>query len=120
MASFRVLILEDDAILALDLATIVTCWTDASVTSCRSVAQAKKALAASFDLALLDVDVLDGKSYELAQTLKEQRMPFAFVSGSGPDERPEDLKDVAFISKPYRQREIEQVVASAERERRRA
>ncbi|MDR4307065.1 response regulator [Chelatococcus sambhunathii] len=113
MAPFRVLILEDDAILALDLATIVACWTDADITSCRSVAQAKKALLAGFDLALLDIDVLDGKSYELAETLKERQLPFAFVSGSNSDDRPEALRDAAFISKPYMQREIEKFVSSA-------
>lgn len=113
MAPFRVLILEDDAILALDLATIVCCWTDAKVTSCRSIAQARKALSGSFDLALLDIEVADGTSYELAETLKAKSMPFAFVSGSNTSDTPEHLRDVAFISKPYDQRTIERLVASA-------
>ena len=113
MAPFRVLILEDDAILALDLETIVCCWTDAKVTSCRSVAQARKALSGAFDLALLDIDVADGKSWELAASLKADGMPFAFVSGSDASEMPDGLKDIAFISKPYTQRTIEKVVASA-------
>lgn len=113
MKPFRVLILEDDAILALDLETIVCCWTDARVTSCRSLAQARKALTGSFDLALLDVEVEDGKSYEIAESLKAQNMPFAFVSGSDLADRPETLRDVAFISKPYDQRQIEKLVASA-------
>ncbi|HEY0293360.1 MAG TPA: response regulator [Hansschlegelia sp.] len=112
MAPFRVLILEDDAILALDLATIVCCWTDANVTSCRSIAQARRALSGAFDLALLDVDVPDGKSYELAAQLRERSLPFAFVSGSAVADTPEELRDVAFISKPYDQRAIERVVAS--------
>lgn len=113
MAPFRVLILEDDAILALDLATIVCCWTDASITSCRSVAQARKAMSGAFDMALLDVDVEDGKSWELASAMKAAGMPFAFVSGADVAETPDDLKDVAFISKPYTQRKIERAVASA-------
>lgn len=113
VAPFRVLILEDDAILALDLATIVCCWTDAKVTSCRSVAQASKALSGAFDLALLDIDVEDGKSWALASRLKAEGMPFAFVSGSNVDETPDELKDVAFISKPYTQRKIEKLVSAA-------
>ncbi|MFD1332212.1 response regulator [Methylopila musalis] len=113
MAPFRVLILEDDAILALDLATIVSCWTDAQIVSCRSVAQARKALKGGFDLALLDIEVEDGTSYELAQDLKERNLPFAFVSGSDLSSFPERLKDVAFIPKPYNQRVIESVVSSA-------
>lgn len=113
MAPFRVLILEDDAILALDLATIVCCWTDADITSCRSVAQAERALKGGFDLALLDVDVIDGKSYAFASELKERSLPFAFVSGSRVIDAPDDLRDVAFISKPYDQRSIERFVSSA-------
>lgn len=112
MAPFRVLILEDDAILALDLATIVCCWTDAKITSCRSVAQAK-ALKGGFDLALLDIDVEDGKSYDFAKALKAEGLPFAFVSGAKIDETPEGLEDVAFIAKPYSQRAIEKLVSSA-------
>ncbi|MFD1702488.1 response regulator [Methylopila henanensis] len=113
MAPFRVLILEDDAILALDLETIVRCWTDARITSCRSIAQAQKALKGGFDLALLDIDVVDGKSYDFARTLKEQELPFAFVTGSDVSGCPEGLRDAAFIAKPYSQRAIEAVVASA-------
>lgn len=120
MAPFNVLILEDDAILALDLETIVCCWTDAKVTSCRSVAQAKRALLGSFDLALLDIDVQDGKSFELASSLKAQGLPFAFVSGSVEAELPDDLKGAAFIAKPYDQRSIERMVASVTNGRRAA
>ncbi|WP_020186124.1 response regulator [Methylopila sp. 73B] len=113
MAPFRVLILEDDAILALDLETIVCCWTDAEVTACRSIAQARKAMTDGFDLALLDIDVVDGKSYEFAESLRSSKLPFAFVSGAMQDDCPETLRDAAFIPKPYTQRAIESVVASA-------
>ena len=113
MSPFRVLILEDDAILALDLATIVCCWTDADITQCSSVAQARKALEGSFDLALLDIDLSDGKSYEIADALLAKKAPIAFVSGAPTAETPEHLRDVAFISKPYTQRKIEKLVSSA-------
>ena len=118
MAPFRVLILEDDAILALDLETIVCCWTDAEITSCRSVAQAKQALASGCDLALLDVNVEDGTSYEIAAALKERRLPFAFVSGSAASDAPPELHDAAFIPKPYDRRSIEKLVAGAANGRR--
>lgn len=113
MAPFNVLILEDDAILALDLATIVCCWTDANVTSCRSIEQAKRALGGAFDLALLDIDLEDGKSYDIATSLKERNLPFAFVSGADAADTPDHLKDVAFIAKPYNQRAIEKVISAA-------
>lgn len=118
MAPFRVLILEDDAILSLDLQTIVQCWTDAKVTSCSSVKQAAKAqtaLTGGFDLALLDIEVADGTSYAFAQTLREKQTPFAFVSGSdsGAPDFPEALRDAPFIMKPYSRRAIESVIAKA-------
>ncbi|MGA0531833.1 response regulator [Hansschlegelia sp. KR7-227] len=113
MSEFRVLILEDDAVIALDLETIVRCWTDATVTSCRSLKQARRALAGAYDLAFLDVDVADGKSYELAGDLKARSLPFAFVTGSDRRDAPAEFMDAAFISKPYDQRTIEKLVAAA-------
>lgn len=123
MAPFRILILEDDAILSLDLETIVHCWTDATVTSCRSIKQAEKAqkaLASGFDFALLDIELSDGISYAFAETLKHERTPFAFVTGSGRPALPDALKDAPFITKPYSRRVIESVVTQAREARRHA
>jgi CheY-like chemotaxis protein len=80
----------------------------AQVALAASVGEAQRALAnAAFDLALLDIDVLDGKTYDLAVALHAQGLPFAFVSGSRPDELPPALRSVPFVPKPYDPAEIE-------------
>ena len=53
-----------------------------------------------FDLALLDIEVRDGKSYPVARKLLESDIPFVFISGNDSRSLPEDFKDVRFLSKP--------------------
>lgn len=49
--------------------------------------------------AMLDVNVLDEKSYRVAEALAQLQVPYAFVSSYGPD-HPETLKPVACLQKP--------------------
>ncbi|HYF53924.1 MAG TPA: response regulator [Salinarimonas sp.] len=119
MQASRVLILEDEFFVALDLELIVqTHLPAAQVVHCTSVAEAQAALQEPVGLALLDIDVLDGKSFPLAKALDEQGTPFAFVSSSRPDEVPSHLAHVPFISKPFAapliQQTLQQIMTRAE------
>lgn len=96
----RILILEDDPFIALDLQAIVESEGH-SATVCASVADARRRLADGVDFAFLDVDVRDGKSYDLATAICDRSLPFAFVSGSRRDELPAHLRDAHFIAKPF-------------------
>lgn len=100
MSTPRILIVEDDAFVALDLETIVSQESDAEVVAVASVAAAVRA-ADEVDMAILDIDVTDGKTYELARRLQRRRTPFIFVSASRRDEVPGELKAVPFIPKPF-------------------
>ena len=97
----RVFILEDDAFIALDLQAIVESGGHEVVGVHASLAQARDHLAEAFDFAFLDIDLPDGKSFGIAEALKERLIPFAFVSGSRRSELPAALRDVCFIPKPY-------------------
>ena len=95
---------------ALDLEAIVTDVTEgaADVAVANSVVDARRALGnASFDAAFLDIDVMDGKTFELAQLLASRGTPFAFVSGAARDEVPPALRQVPFLPKPYDPQDIE-------------
>jgi CheY-like chemotaxis protein len=95
---------------ALDLEEIVLGLAEGSaqVALAASVVEAKRALAdTAFDAALLDIDVLDGKTFELAAALHSRGLPFAFVSGSRPEELPPELRSVPFVPKPYDPADIE-------------
>jgi DNA-binding response OmpR family regulator len=102
----RVLILEDDPFIALDLQDIVEGEGHEVIGVHRSLADARNGLSEPFEFALLDVDVLDGKSFELASALRERKIPFAFVSGSSRNELPPKFRDAHFIAKPFREAAI--------------
>jgi DNA-binding response OmpR family regulator len=100
----RILILEDDPFIALDLQMIVDGEGHAT-TVCASLADARRHLD-EVDFALLDVDVRDGKSFGLGTALREHGVPFVFVTGSRRSDIPSDLCDAAFVAKPFRECEI--------------
>src|SRR4051812_18106087 len=104
----RVLIVEDDPMVALDLEAIVLGAADADVEVANSVKDASRVLRESaFDAALLDIDVLDGKTFAVAHLLAECGTPFVFVSGARQDEVPPPLRQVPFLPKPYDPQDIE-------------
>jgi two-component SAPR family response regulator len=62
------------------------------------------------DFAFLDVDVTNGKTFEVAQILERKRVPFVFISGSPQGQLPSDLRTVPFIPKPFYSAQIERVL----------
>lgn len=110
--SLRILILEDDPFIAWDLQAIVEGEGHEVVGVCDSLAEVRRRLSEAFDFALLDVDVVGGKSYEVASALNERNIPFAFVSASAPSELPPDLRSARFIPKPYHESAIVRTLAA--------
>jgi response regulator RpfG family c-di-GMP phosphodiesterase len=76
MAKRRVLIVEDEVLIAFELGAIVQKALDAEVLMSRSVARAKQLIDQPVDLALLDVDVTNGKTFEVAMLLRLRQIPF--------------------------------------------
>ncbi|WP_460451319.1 response regulator [Alsobacter sp. SYSU BS001988] len=102
MTQPRVLILEDEFFVALDLEAIVQAHVPrAEIVLCTSVVEAQAALAKPIRVALLDVDVHDGKSFSVAEALVARGIPFAFVSASSPGAVPDALSHAPFVAKPY-------------------
>ncbi len=102
----RILILEDDPLIALDLQLILESVGHEVVEVCENLVGVHRNLDRRFDFALLDVDLPDGKSYGVAAWLEERKIPYAFVSGSQESERPANLRHATFISKPYQRAAI--------------
>lgn len=113
----RVLILEDDPLIAMDLQMIVEGCGHEVVGPCETIACAVRHLGTEFDLAFLDVDLPDGKSFDLARKLEAKRVPFIFVSASTRQDLPDGLRNACFIAKPYGhaaiRRSLEQVLSIA-------
>lgn len=115
MLDIRILIVEDDPFIAMDIEAAVAdkLGTGAELIVAESVADARIAAATRLSCALLDIDVIGGKTFDVAASLLESGTPFAFVSGSAPSEVPNSLRDVRFMRKPFSTQEIASFVSSA-------
>ena len=81
-----VLVIEDDAIIALDFEDTII---GLGVKTVRTAASVKRALQLiderAPDFALLDIGLMREKSFPVAERLDQLGIPFAFVSGYGRD-----------------------------------
>ncbi|MCQ0988938.1 response regulator [Jiella marina] len=113
----KVLILEDEPIIAWDLEDIVQNHLSAEVILLSSLedalAHARQA-DGDVDFALLDVELdNDGEtSIPLAKRLMERGVPFCFVSGST-GRIPSEFRSVPRITKPFQPHQIESVLPLA-------
>lgn len=115
MAGIRVLIVEDDPFIAMDIESAVSeeLGGDAELIVVESVSQARRAADQPLDCALLDIDVVGGKTFAIAASLRARGTPLAFVSGSAPSEVPPELRDVRFVRKPFSADELGRFVSKA-------
>jgi CheY-like chemotaxis protein len=107
MKILHILIVEDEALIAMDLQQIIEDIVTATFVTEATVAATKKALHQDLDFAFLDVDVTNGKTFEIAHLLERKHVPYAFVSASRQDQLPLELRGAAFISKPFFAAQIE-------------
>lgn len=98
-----VLIVEDNFLIALDAADMLRQIGVATVWTAGSQAQALEFVASHApQFVLLDVNLAEGKSFEVAARLRELGIPFAFATGYE-DQRsfPDAFADTPVITKPY-------------------
>lgn len=115
MNRHRVLIVEDDPFIAMDIEAAVSenLGDTTEIFVVDSLRDAQAMTEGSIDVALLDVDVVGGKTFEIALDLIRRGTPFAFVSGSLPADLPPELGSAAFVRKPFHARDIVGFVRSA-------
>lgn len=115
MSDIRILIVEDDPFIAMDIESAVSekLGETAQLIIVESLSQAHDAADMPISCALLDIDVVGGKTFGVAASLRAKGTPFAFVSGSSPGDVPEELRDVRFVRKPFAPAEIVRFVCSA-------
>jgi two-component SAPR family response regulator len=81
-----VLIVEDDAIIALDFEDTIFGFGVKAVRTCGSVAQALKLIAdRPPDFVLLDVALVSERSFAVAEKLQAMKVPFVFITGYSRD-----------------------------------
>ena len=110
MKTLHILIVEDEPLVAMDLEILVTEFVTATVVVKASVAATKQVLHEALDFAFLDVDVTNGKTFEVAQILDGKHVPLVFISGSPQDQLPLNLRSAPFIPKPFYPAQIERAL----------
>ena len=107
-----VLIVEDHALIALDLQAMLQNYAACAVVVAYSVKTALTMLSTqSFDVALLDLRLEDGDSFPVAKALLQLGVPFAFATGyQSLSMLPVELQSMPVISKPYSERDVERVL----------
>lgn len=101
----RLLIVEDEPLVAFDTEHLLTGHGFAIVATVDSVATAVKAIGAGgIDLVLVDIDLADGNGVEVAQAAGDRGMPVLFVTGN----RLVNAQALAVgcLTKPYQPRDL--------------
>lgn len=101
----KILIVEDEALIALDLQLIIESfdpshqvWIESSVATA-----AARLREDSVNFAFLDINVADGTTIALARQLKSCGVSFVFMSGGHGGLIPADLASVTLLPKPCSQ-----------------
>lgn len=97
----RILVVEDEAIIALEMESLLT-QASYDVVACGSLQLGLKAAEGeSFDAAVLDLNLHGEMSFPLADILTQKNVPFIFVSGYELEIVPRQHRRRPFVGKPY-------------------
>jgi DNA-binding NtrC family response regulator len=98
----RVLVVEDEVLLALALEDDLVSAGCTVIGPFRTLASATEACRRErFDLATLDVNLGGELVYPLADELVARRMPFVLITGYGSADLPERFRTLPRLTKPY-------------------
>ena len=114
LAGRRVLVVEDEALIAMNMREMLDELGCVVVAAATRVEEALAALeGGGIDAVLLDVNLHGRPSFPVADALAAREVPFVFATGYGAHTLREDLRDRPLLPKPFRMRELEQVLAGA-------
>jgi CheY-like chemotaxis protein len=114
LAGIRVLLVEDEAIIAMtaeDMLEELGCATAAVASSLPDAMAA--AARRDFDIALLDINLNGVESLPVAAMLKAAGLPFVFTTGYGATGRDAEYDDVPLVTKPYQMGDLAKAIVAA-------
>jgi CheY-like chemotaxis protein len=113
LARRRVLLVEDETLIAMDLETTLRRRGCQIVGPVATVAEAVQMVAADqrLDGAILDVNLGDEQVFPVADALAERGVPFVFVTGYEREIFPARHRGRAALAKPYRTEELVRLLA---------
>lgn len=111
LAAARVLVVEDEPLVAIDVAATL------SKAGCKVIGPAAtldnaNSLVEKGDLevAILDANLAGDSVDELAAELARRKIPFAFLTGYGPDCLPQEFRHAPLVDKPFNPQQLLTVV----------
>ena len=108
----RILVLEDELLIAMELAVLIERGLNIVVGPARSCPEALDLIAAlKIDAAILDLQVRDEDCSPVADELDARKIPWALCTGFSASDLDSRFKSVPLISKPFRQGEIERALS---------
>ena len=108
----RILIVEDDVLLALHLEDMLTALGHEVIGQATRIGMAMElARESDIDFAVLDINVAGKKSFPVADILRERGIPFAFATGYGVEGLMDGYRHFPALQKPYAQEDLEQTIA---------
>lgn len=98
----RVLIVDDEALIAMMLSDLLTEYGHETVGPAHTEDQALKLVASTrIDAAILDVTLGDHDCFAVAEALGKRGVPFAFATGHGAHSMPDAFRTHLTLSKPF-------------------
>lgn len=108
----RILLVEDEAIIALELSQTVADAGMEVIGIARTIPEAHRAISTlTFDVALLDANIRGQSVDEIATALERRDIAFAFVSGYGRQNLPAAFRDGLLVPKPFSPQQVLNAIA---------
>lgn len=108
----RVLIVEDEVLLALHLEDLLTVLGHEVVAQATRIDMAMDlARESDIDFAILDINVAGTRSFPVADILRRRGIPFVLATGYGAEGLADGYRDWPTLRKPYAQEDLERTLA---------
>jgi DNA-binding response OmpR family regulator len=110
----RILVVEDEALVAMQLEDMLAELGHDIAASCARLDEAVAAARTiACDAAVLDINLSGQTSFPVAQTLKDRGVPFLFATGYGTSILPPELAGSQVLHKPYSLDDLRLALSSA-------
>lgn len=114
MTATRVLVVEDEALLAMTLEDWLVDWGFEVVGPAMTLAAASEmAASAAFDVAILDVNIGGKVSYDVAALIAQRGIPFIFATGYGSPAQQDGRPPVTVVHKPFKPAQLREAIDAA-------
>lgn len=112
-AGRRVLVVEDESLVAMLLETILEDMGCVPVGPAATVDEGLRMASEPIDAALLDVNVAGRQVFPIAQALKDRGVPFVFSTGYGEGGLPDEWRGHSTLQKPFTEAAVRDALMTA-------